>query len=295
MLIIEIGTMSRLLHSVALGKLTGQPRVKGGEVYISVWILRGMDHWCYYFLYFKMRKWRQEWLITCPRSYNRFTMFLGFKSRPRLSVDNHSSEFCHNFQSMCKIPELLLFPLTASPPPFFFWLHLMVCRILVPCPGTEPRTPWWKHQVLIAKKPGESQSPFLCLRKLSAKDRRECSVATLRDSINRSTTRPRASDFQMDLRTSKSRGWLTACLFSPPLSVLPPTHPLEEGIGVQINWAACLRVTLKASWGREITLFPPFHAAFSVSTTSSGSNAFLPWYKWTQSCDLGTWACDRCV
>ena len=82
MLIIEIGTMSLLLHSVALGKLTGQPRDKGGEVYISVWILRGMDHWCYYFLYFKMRKWRQEWLITCPRSHNQFTMFLGFKSRP---------------------------------------------------------------------------------------------------------------------------------------------------------------------------------------------------------------------
>ena len=120
MLIIEIGTMSLLLHSVALGKLTGQPRDKGGEVYISVWILRGMDHWCYYFLYFKMRKWRQEWLITCPRSHNQFTMFLGFKSRPRLSADNHSSEFCHNFQSMCKIPELLLFPLTA--PPIFFFL-----------------------------------------------------------------------------------------------------------------------------------------------------------------------------
>jgi len=156
MLIIEIGTMSLLLHSVALGKLTGQPRDKGGEVYISVWILRGMDHWCYYFLYFKMRKWRQEWLITCPRSHNQFTMFLGFKSRPRLSADNHSSEFCHNFQSMCKIPELLLFPLTHPHFFFFSWLHLMVFRILVPCPGVEPRTPRWKHRVLIAKEPGDS-------------------------------------------------------------------------------------------------------------------------------------------
>ena len=118
MLIIETGTMSLLLHSIALGKLTGQPRVKGREVYISVWILRGMDHWCYYYLYFKMRKWRQEWVITCPRSHSQFTMFLGFKSRPQLSADNHSTECCHNFQSMCKIPELLLFPLTLL---FFFF------------------------------------------------------------------------------------------------------------------------------------------------------------------------------
>ena len=42
----------------------------------------------------------------------------GVQIQTRLSADNHSSEFCHNFQSMCKIPELLLFPLT---PPFFFF------------------------------------------------------------------------------------------------------------------------------------------------------------------------------
>ena len=75
---------------------------------------------CYDYLHFKMRKWRQEWLITCPRSHSQFTTFLGFKSRPQLSADSHHAEFHHNFQNMCKIPELLMLFSPLQPPLFFF-------------------------------------------------------------------------------------------------------------------------------------------------------------------------------
>ena len=40
---------------------------------------------------------------------------------------------------------------------FFFWLRHMACRILVPCPGTEPRPQQWKCQVLTTGPPGNSQ------------------------------------------------------------------------------------------------------------------------------------------
>ena len=49
-----------------------------------------------------------------------------------------------------------------SPPPFFL-PHCTACRILVPRPGIEP-WPWqWKHQILAAGPPGNSQALILVL------------------------------------------------------------------------------------------------------------------------------------